>query len=188
MGFITSPSTELYTIGRGILSIGPWTGSTPPTFPSGFVDVGNCPEISLNVSEEKLDHYAYRTGLKSIDKIVVLMGGYTVKFTLDEISVFNLTTFLRGTLAGNVIRANASMNKEFALYFVAANPLGELAKWLFHRCRIKPAGDFSMIGNDWSKLQYEAEGLSDVTNNADSPFFDVEYYTTTTEEATTTSA
>lgn len=174
---VSSPSTELYTLGRGILSIGTWSGATPP---GSVTDVGNCNEFNLTVTEETLDHFSYRSGLRSKDKTVILETGYEGNFILDEISQSNLLMYLKGTLSGTTIRANQVTDAEYELQFASSNPVGENRIWTFHRCKLTPNGEFGLISDEWATLDIAFTGLSDTANNPNSPFFDVAYVTTTT--------
>lgn len=180
----TNPSTTLYTLGRGVLEIAPWSGATPPSI-GDYVDVGNCPKFDVEISEDELDHYSSRAGLKTLDKTVTLQAGYTATFDLDEVSVANMARFLRGTLAGNVIHALTALTKEYALKFTTDNPAGEDQTWELWRCKLTPGGAFSLIGDDWSKMSFTAKGLADVANHASTPYFDVTWVTTTTTTTTT---
>lgn len=181
---IQSPSTELYSLGKGILSIGEWVGATPP---GSLTDVGNSPRFEVEVTEERLEHFSSRSGTRQKDKIVVLETGYTVNFDLDEISIANLQKFLKATLSGsNVLYANTVLDKEYALQFVSDNPVGENSTWLFHRVQLNPGAAFNLISEEWQLLTFEGEGLSDTANNPDSPFFTVTFATTTTTTTTTT--
>jgi hypothetical protein len=183
-----SPSTENYSLGRGILKIGEWTGATPPSYPGDYVDVGNCPSFEVTVTEEKLDHFSSRAGLRTKDKSVILETGYSVKFKLDEISVQNMKMFLKATLqGGNVLLANTVLDKEFALAFQSDNPVGPNEMWQFWRMYLSPDGNFALIGEkEWQTLGFSGEGLSDVAQHTSSPYFTVTYATTTTTTSTTT--
>lgn len=186
MGIPTSPDTELYTVGKGVLSIAQWSGGAPGT----YTDVGNCSAIEVEVTEEKLDHFSSRSGIRLKDKQITLEIGYTVNFTLDEVSVNNLRLFIKGTLSNNKLYANQNMNAEFALRFVSANPAGPDETWNFWRATLSPNGAFSLISDEWATLAFTAEGLADTTNHSDSPYFDVYYVTTTSttsSSSTTTS-
>jgi len=186
MGVPTAHSTLLYTLGRGILTIGEWTGVTPPAG-GGYYDVGNCPSFSVEVTEEKLEHFSYRSGTRVKDKEVSLETGYTVSFQLDEVSVKNLKNFLKGVLSGeNILYANQNLDQEFALKFVSDNPVGPDQKWEFWRCKLSPDGALSLIGDEWLTLSFTAEGLADSENHASSPHFTVTFATTTTTTTTTT--
>ena len=181
----SSPSTTLYALGKGVLEIGEWSGATPPLYPGGYTDVGNCPKFEVEVTEEKLDHYSSRSGIKRKDKTVTLETGYTCKFSLDEMSVKNLQMFLKATLSGsNVLLANTALDKEYALRFTSDNPVGPNETWEFWRMTLAPDGAFSLIGDEWQTLSFTGTGLADSTNQPTSPYFTVTYATTTTTTTT----
>jgi hypothetical protein len=182
-------STTLYTLGRGILWIGDWNVATPPVYPTGFKDVGNCPDFSVEVTEEVLPHYSSRSGIRKKDKTVTLEAGYTVKFSLDEKSVKNLQMFLRASVVnGHVLYANKSLSQEYALVFVSDNPEGPNEKWFMWRMKLTPAGPMALIGEEWMSLTFNGEGLADSEHHSESEYFTVRMVTTTTEAVTTTTA
>ena len=179
----SSPSSTLYTLGRGVLSIGEWSGATPP---GAYTDVGNCPRFDVEVTEEKLDHYSSRSGTRQKDKTVVLETGYTLDFDLDEMSILNMKMYLKATLSGaNVLLANTVLDREFALKFVSDNPVGPNETWEFWRCQLSPGGTFSLLSDEWQLLTFAGKGLADTANNPTSPFFTVTFATTTTTTTTT---
>lgn len=181
-----SPSTENYALGKGVLKIGEWSGASAPSYPSGYFDVGNCPEFTVEVTETVLDHYSSRAGTKVKDKTVTLETGYTLKFKLDEVSTKNMQMFLKATLSGqNVLLANTQLNKEYALAFQADNPVGPNELWQFWRCKLKPSAAFSLIGDAWQEMQFDGEGLADTTGHSTSPYFTMTFGTTTTTTSTT---
>jgi len=179
-----SPSTALYTLGKGILYAAEWSGGSA----GEYFDLGNAPEVRAELVTEMLDHYSSRSGIRNKDKQVLLERGYRVNFSLDEMAQKNLSLFVMGTIDGNTVHglSDAGTSKEFALKFVSDNPEGPNRTWEFWRCKIKPNGESSLIGDEWMTLPYIAEGLSDTTNHASSPFFDVTEATTTTTAAPTT--
>ncbi len=182
---LSNANTALYTLGKGILYIDEWSGTTPPA--SVTTDVGNCTEFTVEVTQEKLEHFSSRANVKTKDKIVILEVGYTLAFNLDEISIRNLQKFLLATLSGaTVLYAGQATGKEYALKFVSNNAAGENETWEFWRCELSPGGAFSLISDDWSALSFTGTGLSDVANNPDSPYFSVTWNTTTTTSTTTT--
>ena len=176
---ISSPSTSLYALGRGILSIAEWVGETPPS-EGDYEDVGNSPRFEVEVTEEKLEHFSSRSGLKVKDKIVTLETGYMLNFDLDEISVANLAKFLKGTLSGsNVILANTALSKEYGCKFISDNPVGENETWEFWKVQLSPGAAFNLISDEWSLMSFTGEGLADETGHPTSPFFTVTFATTT---------
>lgn len=170
-------STTLYTLGRGIVSIAAWSGTTPP---GSLTDVGNSPRFEVEVTEETLDHYSSRSGTRVKDKTVVLETGYTVNFDLDEFAVSNLAMFLLGSISGNVISANVELDKEWAVEFASDNPAGPNEVWAFHKVKLSPGGALNLISDEWSLMTFAGEGLADTANNPTSPYFTVTFATTTT--------
>jgi len=173
----SNPSTTLYTLGRGIVSIAAWSGTSPP---GSLNDVGNSPRFEVEVTEETLDHYSSRSGTRVKDKKVVLETGYTLNFDLDEFSTQNLTMYLKGSISGNVISANVELDKEYAVKFVSDNPAGPNETWEFHRCKLTPGGSLNLISDEWALMSFTGEGLADTSNNPTSPYFTVTFATTTT--------
>lgn len=178
----TNPSTELYTLGKGVLYIAEWSGGSP----GEYVDVGNVPECNVEVSVEELIHYSSRSGAKAKDKIAIIQRDYKVNFSLEEKSEANLARYLMGTLDGHTIHALTATDKEYAIKHKADNPEGPNDTWEFWKCKIKPNGALGLIGEEWMTLPHVAEGLMDTANHPDSPFFDVTGTTTTSTTTTTT--
>lgn len=174
-------NVELYAIGKGILSIAEWEGTTPP---SSYDDMGNAPSIEIEPTSERLPHYSSRAGLKTKDKNPVTQTEYMVTFDLDEIAASNLNKFLMGTLSGNVVSGLQGANTEFALRFTSDNPIGPNQVWDFWKCTLSPNGAIQLIGEEWMTMSFTAEGLADIANNPLTPYFDVTYVTTTTTTTT----
>jgi len=176
-------STTLYTLGRGILYIAEWEGTTPPTDPSDYHDMGNVPRFEVEVTEETLEHPNYRSGIKNIDKEVTLESGYTLNFDAEEFSLRNLIAYLRATSSGNRIMAGMALTKEYALKFVSNNAAGPNQTWKLWKVKLTPGGAMGLISDEWNKMSFTGKGLSDETNHSDSHFFDVLFATTTTTTA-----
>lgn len=184
---LTPTDTSLYTLGKGIVSIEIWNGSTPPSDP--YVDVGNTPSFEVEVTEELLDHFSSRSGARTKDKTVVLETGYTLNFELDEIALINLQIYLKATLSGtHVLLANTVLDAEYAIKFVADNAAGPNETWVFWRCKLSPNGAFSLIGDEWAALSFTAEGLSDTANNPTSPYFTVTYSSSSSSSLSSSSS
>lgn len=183
----TNPSTELYTLGKGVISIAEWSGGSA----SEYSDVGNAPEFNVEITIEELNHFSSRSGARSKDKTATLEKGYKINFSLDEKSEGNLARFLMGTLDGHTIHALTATGKEYAIKFKADNPEGPNDTWEFWKCKLRPAGAVALIGEEWMTLSHSGEGLSDVANHPESPYFDVtgtSTTTTTTSSTTTTTS
>lgn len=171
----TPHSTDNYAIGKGILYIAEWSGTTAPTDPDDYDDMGNCPSVEIEPTTERLPHYSSRTDFKLKDKNPVVQTDYVVNFTCDEMAAVNLNRYLMGNLSGTVIAALQATNKEYALKFVSDNPIGPNETWKFWKCTLAPNGALSLIGEEWMVLNFTAEGLADITNHPTTPYFDVSY-------------
>lgn len=180
-------NTELYELGRGIMSIAVWSGGAP----GAYSDVGNCPRFEFEVTEETIDHKESRGGLRTMDKQATLEAGYTLSFDLDEIAASNMEKYIRGDIDdSNPYKIHAlttdGTQREFAVKFVQDNQEGENKTFEFWRCKLMPGGAHSVIGDDWNILPFNGTGLSDDSNHPTSPYFDVTYHSTTTSTSTTT--
>ena len=92
MAMAQTSSPENYSLGRGRLyfnrkiSAGVYDGER---------DLGNAPDLSLNVKVDWLEHFSSRSGMKSKDKRIASQVTPEVSFMLDEIVAENLAmTFL----------------------------------------------------------------------------------------------
>lgn len=84
----TSPNTDNYTLGKGIVYFNQKNLSTG--LYGGERDLGNAPSFSFNIALEKLEHFSSRGGLKAKDKEIISKITPSVSFTLDEVNVENL--------------------------------------------------------------------------------------------------
>jgi len=173
MSIPTSPSTALYTLGRGALYVAAWDGVTPPAI-GDFEDVGDCQEFTVEVTEEKLEHFTRRSGTRNKDRVVTLESGYELSFILNESSVNNLKRYLRGTLEGtNTIQANTALTAEFALRFITDNATGPNELWEFWKLELSPNGSMNLLSDEWRAIPFSGTGLADSANKPNSPFFNV---------------
>ena len=178
----TNPSTELYTLGRGVVWIAEWSGGAP----GSYEDVGNCPRFEMELILEELAHYSSRSETKSKDKVAIVERGYNLNFDLDEKSQKNLERFLLGTIDGTTIHALTALTKEYAVKFKSDNPEGPNDTWEFWKCKLKPASPAGLISEEWMMFSFTGEGLEDRALHPESPFFDVTGTTTTTTTTTST--
>jgi hypothetical protein len=183
MSVRTPPNVDNYMIGKGVLSIAVWAGGSI----GSYVDVGNCPAFTFEMTEQAIEHFSSRSGLKEQDQETVIQSGYTVNFTLDEISVENLRMFMKGTLSGTrIIYANTNTQVQYALKFISDNPVGPNTKFEFWKCKLTPNGAFSLISDEYTSLQFTGKGLADRTGHSTSPFFTATFDTTTSSTTTST--
>lgn len=171
-------STENYAIGKGILYIAEWNGDTAPES-DDYEDIGNCSNIEVEPTTERLPHYSSRTDFRLKDKNPTTQRDYMVSFDSDEMASVNLNRFLMGSLnvtgAAAVIYALQGINKEYALKFVSDNPIGPNETWEFWKCTLNPNGAVQLIGEEWMVMSFQAEGLADVENHSASPYFTITY-------------
>jgi hypothetical protein len=141
-------STSLYApAGRGILYIAEWSGTTPPTDPTDYVDVGNCPSFEVEPTLERRPHYSSRSGLRTRDLNPVVQTEYNINFELDEMAASNLQKFFMGSLteATRTIAGLQQSDKEYALKLITDNPIGPNQIWYFWRCT---------LGAEWSSTAH----------------------------------
>jgi hypothetical protein len=160
----TPPSTGNYTLGRGVLTIGEWADSD--TYPTSFSDMGNAPSFEFEITEETLDHFSSRSGLRSKDKVVTLETGYTVSFTVDEVAYQNILYYVKGThttATGSVdafTEGLTATDKEYTLIFTTDNATGPNYVYKFYKVKISSNGAMGLISDEWAEIPFTAEGQS----------------------------
>jgi len=185
---MTQPhSVQNYTIGKGVVYLGDWSGSTPPTDPGDYNDVGNCSSAEVEPSVERLPHYSSRGGFRTKDRNPIIESNYTVNLVLDELAAVNVKRFLMGTNTGRTVHMLTAPNQEYGLKIVEDNPIGPNKTWKFWRGTLAPNGPMQLIGDEYVTMSYTFEGLADAANNPNSQYGDVVYDTTTSTTTTTTS-
>jgi hypothetical protein len=160
----TPANTGNYTLGRGVLTLGEWADSD--TYPVSFSDLGNAPSFEFEVTEEVLEHFSSRAGLRTKDKVVTLEVGYTVNFTLDEIAYQNLLHYVHGSYTAPAsgvdafVEGLAVTDKEYALIFTTANATGEDHVYKFYKVKLTPNGAIGLISDEWAEIGMTGEGQS----------------------------
>ena len=95
---------EHITMGRGEVWFAPFTPNT--TNPDdGYRFLGNCPEFSLNLSQETLDHYRSTRGIRERDKRIVIESNLEGTIVCDEILPATLAYFFNSQPTQNTITA-----------------------------------------------------------------------------------
>ena len=90
---IGSDPTRLYR-GQGILLLADRDSAGRPT---GFIDMGNCPELTLSPTIERIEHEESRTGRNFKDAYIERMTQVTGTMTLESIAKENLIRYFYGT-------------------------------------------------------------------------------------------
>jgi len=158
----TSPSTALLMIGKGKLYFDRFDSGGLPT---GLRDLGNSPNFTIQPTVESKEHFSSREGVNKKDMTVVLSAGLTVKFTLEEYDKNNLAMALFGDLAGSTINLLQTTQLEGELVFYGRPEYGPWFNVTLWKVSLKPTSEVSFIGNDWGKIEFEGEVLSDVTGH-----------------------
>ena len=86
-----------YTLGRGKVYFSPFITGTK--IPEGFRYMGNTPEFSLTIEEERLDHFSSDAGIKEKDASVALEVTRSGSMVCDDINKENVALFFFGSAA-----------------------------------------------------------------------------------------
>lgn len=94
-----------YVVGRGRLFFGQFLANTRTA--RGQLYFGNTPALSLNQSEDTLDHYSSEGGVRVKDASVSLQNDSGGSFQCDNISLDNLALWFRGYKKVNIEAGSA---------------------------------------------------------------------------------
>lgn len=98
------PNTADYWLGKGSVHLA--AISTTTGKPLGFRHLGNAVGLSLGVNADTLEHQNSRSGIKVIDREIILSQKINVSLTLDETANFeNLALFLSGAAIKDALPA-----------------------------------------------------------------------------------
>lgn len=87
--------------------------------PSGFRYLGNTPEFSLTIEQEKLDHFSSDYGVRIKDKSIILQTDFSGNLTMDDINNDNLALFFFGAKS-IIAQTSLTANTEVFADIVAA--------------------------------------------------------------------
>ncbi|MCK9597689.1 MAG: hypothetical protein M0R06_01535 [Sphaerochaeta sp.] len=161
-------STDLYTLGKGIMKFDRWDSSGLPT---GLRDVGNATSFTLQPTEETLEHYSEREGVKTLDKEVTLTRKLNGKFTLDEYDKDNLAMALMADELGDGSLALMQVsNVQGELDFVMTNEVGAKYHVQLWSVKLKTTTELGLISDDWGKIDFEFTVQNDAANHPTSPY------------------
>jgi hypothetical protein len=151
-----SPNINNYHIGKGIVSF-------KEVGDAVFTDLGNAPSFIYTPKVTKLDHFSSREGVKTKDFVAITEVGATVKFTLDEVTGFNLAFFAlaeMSTETGGNLQLRGLSKTEFTgeIRAVGTNDIGQHVDFVA-TVKFVPAGDFRFITDkdEFSIIEIEAE-------------------------------
>jgi hypothetical protein len=135
----TSPSTDNYSVLKGTV-----------TFDA--VDLGNVSKITLTPSFDTLDHFSSRSGVKSLDKQVVVSKKLEIALTLDEWSESNVRLAILGSATGT-INIFALAEREGELIITGTNEVGQKYVWTLPSVSFKPSGSLDLISDEWATME-----------------------------------
>lgn len=84
-----------YTLGRGKIYFARYLPNTQTPGPELYI--GNTPEFSLTIEEEKLDHFSSEAGVREKDASISLQVNRSGQMVTDNISPENVALFFFGT-------------------------------------------------------------------------------------------
>lgn len=144
----TSPSTDNYRIGKGICRFKRTGAGT-------FRDMGNSPAFEFTPELEELEHETSRSGIRSVDKTVVVSKKGTLAITLDEWSADNIAlALLDDTYSGSgaiEIFGGSSVTGE--VLFTDTNEVGEQYEWHFLNVTFIPSAALGLISDEWGQIE-----------------------------------
>ena len=162
-----SHSTELYTLGKGILKFDRFDADGLPT---GLRDLGNAPTFNLTIEIEKIEHFSSREGISSIDWTRTKMRRLKGNFELDEFDRENLRLWLFGKAGAFGIAPLTSGDLLGTLDFWPMNDIGPNYHYEGWRVKLTPTGSLGFISDDLGRFGFEFEAESDLTIHPDSPY------------------
>lgn len=89
--------TEDYNLGRGRVMVAKLSSDVPDA--NGYRDLGNVPSFKITDSAEVLKHFSSRSGLKVLDREIVLSQEFKLSFDAEEVNDDNLALFMSGERA-----------------------------------------------------------------------------------------
>ena len=154
-----SPSALNYTIFKAIVYI-KLAGE------SAYRDVGNVPVATFTPSNETLDHFSSRTGVRTKDKQIVLSKSGTLAITFEEMTPENLALALLGDIAvnsaGETELAIFSQNSlSGAVKIEGQNEVGAKVRAIFNNVTFNPNSEIPFISDEWAQIELSGEVLVD---------------------------
>lgn len=98
-----SPQTRNYLYGKGELFFRAEGGE-------GYDHLGNAPAFTINLTEEKLEHFSSMSGTKVKDLQLVTQKGATLAFTLEEFSTGNILRAFKGAAVAREMQDAGTIN------------------------------------------------------------------------------
>jgi len=160
----TSPNVDNYWIGKGIIKFQP-DGST------GYVALGNAPEVEYTPAVDVLDHFSSMAGVRSKDRKVVREKSANIRIVLEEMTPDNLGLAFMGTVTDPTAPATEPYTIDIfslseikgALRYVGQNDIGPRIQVDLPNVSIIPTSSINLISEEWASMEITAEVLIDGT-------------------------
>lgn len=162
-----SHSTELFTLGKGILKFDRFDADGLPT---GLRDLGNAPVFNLTIEVEKIEHFSSREGISTIDWTRTKVRRLKGSFELEEFDRENLRLWLFGKEPGYAIAPLTSGDLLGILDFSPMNDIGPNYHYQGWRVKLTPTGSLGFISEELGRFGFEFEAESDLSNHPNSPY------------------
>jgi hypothetical protein len=145
-------SPENYFIGKGIVYF-------KKTGDADYRDLGNAPALEFTPELEELEHFSSREGVRTRDKVVVQSKSATLRITLEEFTLENLSLALLGDLdeLTNEIDIFANNAVTGQLRYVGTNEVGTKFQVDFPNVSIIPEGSLGFITDEWGQIELNCE-------------------------------
>jgi len=160
----TSPNVDNYWIGKGIIKFQP-DGST------GYVPLGNAPEVEYTPAVDVLDHFSSMAGVRSKDRKVVREKSANIRIVLEEMTPDNLGLAFMGTVTDPTSPATEPYTIDIfslseikgSLRYVGQNDIGPRIQVDLPNVSIIPTSSINLISEEWASMEITAEVLIDGT-------------------------
>jgi hypothetical protein len=160
-------STDLYTIGKGIMQ---FDRQDADGLSTGLRDLGNAPNFALSPSEDTIEHYSSREGVDTLDWERAIKRKIGGKFTLDEFDPENLRLALFGETGAFSINLMTAGNILGMLDFVASNDVGPKYHVELWVVKLKAVSEVNFISAELATVDFEFTVQNDEANHPDSPY------------------
>lgn len=160
----TSPNADNYFIGKGVVKF-QLEGQT------GYVHLGNCPEVEYTPALDMLDHFSSMVGVRSKDRKVVREKSATVRVVMEELTPDNLGMALMGEVTDPTAPATEPYSIDIfslseikgSLRFIGQNDIGPRVQYDWPNVSITPTSSINLISDEWATMEITADVLIDNT-------------------------
>ena len=159
----TSPNVDNYFIAKGVVKF-ELAGQT------GYVDLGNCPEVEFTPTLDKLDHFSSMAGVRVKDRSVIREKSATIRIVMEELTPDNLGLALMGAVTdvtgppiGATVDIFSLSEIRGALRFIGQNDIGPRVQYDWPNVSIIPSSSINLISEEWASMEITADVLADPT-------------------------